>query len=126
MQEVEVATHSVALITAASSLLRLCCRALLHDRGGGTLLGSMEAYENMLFLSKPVEPLVNDLVAALYPPQEAEELTDLSAALHTSCECIVAEFPSSTAQSNMTEALRTAEVKLDEAYAALAAALASS
>ena len=77
----------------------------------------------MLFLSKPLEPLVNDLVAALYPPQETEDLNELSAALHTSCECIVAEFPSSSVQPNVTEALGTAELQLDEAHAALAAAL---
>ena len=122
-QELDVAAHSVALITATASLLRLCCRALLHDRGGAALANGSEPYENMLFLSRPVEALVNDLVAALYPPQETEEIAELSAALHTSCECIVSEFPVSTALPDITEALRTAQLQLDEAHAALAAAL---
>ena len=89
------ATHSAALVTAATSLLRLSCRALLHDSGGAVLAGSREAYENILFLAKPLSTLVNDLVASLYPPQETTGPNRSSAPLfHTSCECMVSEFPS--------------------------------
>lgn len=118
-----MATHSVALVTAATSLLRMSCRALLHDTGGAALTGSREAYENILFLAKPLSTLVNDLVASLYPPQETEELVELSAALHTSCECMVSEFPTQTAPPDVELALRTAQTQLDEAHAALADAL---
>jgi len=118
-----VAQHSVALVTAATSLLRLTCRALLHDAGGPALAGSRDSYENIVFLAKPLSTLVNDLVASLFPPQDAEELAELSAALHTSCECIVSEFPIDTAPPDVEPALRTVQSQLDEAHAALAATL---
>ncbi len=123
MQELEVAQHSVALATAATSLLRLTCRALLHDDGGPALTGSRDSYENIMFLAKPLSSLVNDLVALLFPPQDVEELAELSAALHTSCECIVSEFPLDTAPPDVEPALQTAQSQLDEAHTALAGSL---
>ena len=118
-----MAQHSVALVTAATSLLRLTCRALLHDAGGQALTSSRDSYENIMFLAKPLSSLVNDLVASLFPPQDVEELAELSAALHTSCECIVSEFPLDTAPPDVEPALRTAQSQLDEAHAALAGSL---
>ena len=110
-------------MTAATGLLRLTCRSLLHDAGGPALTGSRDAYENIMFLAKPLSTLVNDLVASLFPPQDAEDLAELSAALHTSCECIVSEFPTDTAPPDVEPALQTAQLQLDEAHAALANAL---
>ena len=110
-------------MTAATSLLRLTCRALLHDAGGPALTSSRDSYENIMFLARPLSTLVNDLVASLFPPQDAEELAELSAALHTSCECAVSEFPTDTAPLDVEPALQTLQSQLDEAYAALAGML---
>ena len=116
---------SVSLVAGAVSLLRISTRSLLHDSGGPGLPGTRDDWENLLFHCRPLETIVNDLVAGLYPPQEREDLLELSAALHTSCESIVDEFPPSSAESaaQHLEQVRDAERQIDESYEALVASL---
>jgi len=110
----------------ALKLLRLCARALLHDAAGPSLHASRDEWENINFHCQPLDTIVSDLVAGLYPPQDPTELQELTAALHTICEQIAAEFPGTEAppaQSEYAEQVQAAQVHLDEVYAALVAAL---
>lgn len=115
---------SVAMVEATVSLLRISTRALLHDGGGPALSGSRDDWENLLFHCRPLDTIVNDLVAGLYPPQEGEDLQELSAALNTCCELLITEFPSSSSESvsQHLEQVEAAEKRIDEAYNALVAA----
>ena len=116
----------VLLVEGTVSLLRISTRALLRDEGGPALSSTRDDWENLMFHCQPLENTVNDLVAGLYPPQERDELKELSAALQTCCELLMSEFPQSSAEcsSQHTEQLQVAEKLIEESYAALVTALA--
>lgn len=113
----------VSLVEGTVCLLRISTRALLRDEGGPALSSSRDDWENLMFHCQPLENTVNDLVAGLYPPQEPDELKDLSASLQTCCELLLAEFPQSSVSLQHTEQLQATDRLIDESYTALVVAL---
>ncbi|KAF5840708.1 hypothetical protein DUNSADRAFT_15803 [Dunaliella salina] len=84
----DVAAAGRALMGVAGQTLKLLSRHLLL--GSDNLVGApVEAWENCVWHAQNLQSTIEDLGAAMYPPQELDEIEGLNEGLEISVQCIV-------------------------------------
>ncbi|GBF99347.1 hypothetical protein Rsub_11759 [Raphidocelis subcapitata] len=116
-----------ALMEAATGIVRALGRALLQGpplaagEGGGPLDG----WESALFHAQNAQRSVEDLGAAMYPPQDVSDAAEAAGALAVTCDLLLDECPDPDALGSelaaLAEALRAAHARVEEAAEAAGA-----
>ena len=105
--EIETAEASLSLIHVVLDMLKLLVRVILTERDvSGT--GTVDGWESLLFHAKGLADVSNDLAAALFAPQDVDEVVSATDSLQTGCELVLEEIP---------DRLRTAHIELIESLA---------
>eukprot|EP00200_Dunaliella_tertiolecta_P004377 CAMPEP_0202355320 /NCGR_PEP_ID=MMETSP1126-20121109/10266_1 /ASSEMBLY_ACC=CAM_ASM_000457 /TAXON_ID=3047 /ORGANISM="Dunaliella tertiolecta, Strain CCMP1320" /LENGTH=379 /DNA_ID=CAMNT_0048947921 /DNA_START=59 /DNA_END=1198 /DNA_ORIENTATION=+ len=113
----DVAAAGQALMGVAANTLKLLSRHLLL--GSDSLVGApVEAWENCVWHAKNLQSSVEDLGAAMYPPQELDEIEDMTEGLVVSVQCILEEVlqehmeAAAEAASSLQSELEVAEQRM--------------
>lgn len=104
--EVATAEASLGLIQTVLDVLKLLVRIILTEKdvSGET---NLVDWESLLFHAKGLTDVSNDLAAALFAPQDIDEISSASDSLQTGCELVLDEIPSrlKTAHTEVIESL---------------------
>ncbi|KIZ07355.1 hypothetical protein MNEG_0604 [Monoraphidium neglectum] len=131
-RERELLSSCRALMESAAAVVKAFGRALLQESaltagvsgpGGGEAL---EGWESSLFHARNLQRCVEDLGAAMYPPQDAEEVSSAADGVATTIELMIDECPAADAVGGELAALgrQLAEARERVERAAVAAAAA--
>ncbi|KAL3157856.1 hypothetical protein ABBQ32_012270 [Trebouxia sp. C0010 RCD-2024] len=90
--EVHTAEAALSLIQAVLEILKLLVRVILteQDLSGETVI---DDWESLLFHAKSLADVSNDLAAALFAPQDTDEVVSAADSLQTGCELVLDEVP---------------------------------
>ncbi|KAL3159883.1 hypothetical protein ABBQ38_010281 [Trebouxia sp. C0009 RCD-2024] len=104
--EIESAEAALSLIQAVLDILKLLVRVILteQDVSGET---TIDDWESLLFHAKSLADVSNDLAAALFAPQDKDEVVSATDSLQTGCELVLDEIPDRlrTPQTDILESL---------------------
>ncbi|KAL4459069.1 hypothetical protein ABPG75_013934 [Micractinium tetrahymenae] len=119
--QLAVARRVQRLLAAVLGVAKSVVKLLLAEREGLSP-EAVEGWESMLYHIKGLGPVVDDLSAATYPPQDAQELASAAEALATSCELLRDECPAAGAASSSGGGGDGAQQQAEEGGAAAPAA----
>lgn len=104
--EIETAESALSLIHVVLDTLKLLVRVILteQDVSGET---AVDGWESLLFHAKSLADVSNDLAAALFAPQDTDEVVSAADSLQTGCELVLEEIPGRlrTAYTEVIESL---------------------
>ena len=104
--EIRTAEASLGLMHTVLDVLKLLVRIILTEKdvSGETTLVD---WESLLFHAKGLADVSNDLAAALFAPQDVDEIVSATDSLQTGCELVLDEIPDrlKTAHTEVIESL---------------------
>lgn len=89
--EYELAKAANVIIHAVLDLLKCLIRMLVRQEAMSQ--DSVDSWESLLFHAQKLADASNDLGAALYPPQDKEEIVEISNSIEVGVELMVDEIP---------------------------------
>ena len=104
--EIETAKAALDMIQLVLGILKLLVRIILTEKdvSGATFI---DDWESLFFHAKGLADVSNDLAAALFAPQDIEEIISATDSLQTGCELVLDEVPDrlKTAHAEVIESL---------------------
>lgn len=122
---VEIKTAKVALgaIQLVLDILKLLVRMILTEKDVSDAM-TLDDWESLLFHAKGLADVSNDLAAALFAPQDTDEIISATDSLQTGCELVLEEIPDRLRTAH-TEVIESLAQHLSDAHSNIASILAA-
>lgn len=120
--EIETAEAALGMIQSVLDIMKLLVRMILSEKDVSDAT-SLDDWESLLLHAKGLADVSNDLAAALFGPQEIDEVISATDSLQTGCELILDEIPDRLRPAH-TEVIKSLAQHVYESHSSIASILA--
>ena len=120
--EIETAETALGMIQLVLDIVKLLVRMILTENDVSTATG-LDDWESLLFHVKGMADVSNDLAAALFAPQDIDEIISATDSLQNGCELVLDEIPDGLRPAH-TEVIETLAQHVSDAHKSIASILA--